>query len=377
VKIGIDALFLRLGKVGGTESYLINLLKGINKINKKHQYYIFVSYNVKDKFDSFPKRFKIIVCGFNNNNRWRRIIYQNIVLPKVIKKMNLDIMFFPTYVRCLGGLSDIKVISNIHDLQYLHYPRNFGLLKRMIFNIFYPASIQKSDKLVSISNFVKDDIVCKFGDRYKDKINTIYNPIDFEEIHKVNKPELLKKFDIDADKYILSVASLLPHKNIITLIKAFDWLLKIKRVRLKLILVGLIGKSTRLIMKTIEKYKIEDKVVILGYVTSDVLSTLYKNAKLFISPSLFEGFGMPVIEAMFSNVPVITTKEASLPEVTMNKAFYYYLPRDYKRLALKIREVLECYPPDSYLSKLSDEVYKKYNKERIAADYINLFESLI
>lgn len=376
MKIGIDALFLRPGKVGGSESYLRNLLKGFSLIDKENEYYIFTSINNYNTFEFNTNNFHLVKCNIDNSNRVKRLYYQNVKLPKQIKKIELDLMFFPTYTRCLDSLNKIKIVSNIHDLQYKHFPEYFSFSKKLVFKIFYPLSIKKSDCLISISNFVKKDVIQYFGQKYSNKIKTIYNPIDFNGIGIVTSEENLKCFNVDSKKYILSVASLLPHKNITTLIKAFNYFIN-QSGDYKLILVGIKGRSTNTVTSLIREFKIEDKVIVTGFVSNEILAALYQNAVLFVSPSLFEGFGMPLVEAMYSKVPVITTREASLLEVTMNKSFYYEPAKDSKILAQKILEVLKNYPSDEELAKLAKEVYQRYNVRKITKEYIEYFKEVI
>lgn len=381
MRVLIDGLFLRKNKVGGTESYLRNLLKGFSSLEKNNIYYLFLSQNTANEinFDFDRNKFKIISCNIDNSNRFNRLIYQNFILPQKIKKINPDIMFFPTYTRCINSLNGVKVVSNIHDLQYKYYPEYFSLTKKLIFNIFYPTSIKKSDYLISISNSVKNDIINFFGNKYKDKIKTIHNPIDFDKISKSEDVNPLNNIDVEKKNYLLSVASLLPHKNIKTLVKAFNYYNENNNNNnnLKLILVGLKDKSTNKITKLIKELELQKKIIIPGYVSNETLASLYSNALIFISSSKFEGFGMPPIEAMYNNIPVITTRCASLPEVTLEEAYYYDPPDDYKKLANKINEVINEYPSDEKLNEIADKVYKNYNLKKIAQEYINFFEEVL
>lgn len=377
IKVAIDLLFLRPNKVGGTESYLRNLLKGFQTLDDKNNYYLFVSKNNCRQFEIDYKNFNVIKCNIDNSNRLCRLIYQNTILTKKIKNINPDIMFFPTYTRSINKLKGITTVSNIHDLQYKYYPEYFNIAKKIIFNIFYPASIKKSDYLINISDSVRNDIIKFFGNKYSNKIKTIHNPIDFDKISNDNSIESLKRVDVEKSKYILSVASLLPHKNITTLIKAFNYYDEIYNNGLKLVLVGLKDKSTNIITELISEFDLENKVIIPGYVSNEVLASLYFNALIFISPSKFEGFGMPPIEAMYNNIPVITTRCASLPEVTLEEAYYYDPPDDYEKLANKISEVINNYPSDEKLNKIANKVYRNYNLKKIAQDYINFFEEVL
>lgn len=243
-KIGIDLLWVRAGKVGGTESYIKNLLRGLQLIDEDNDYYLFVSLSNVDSFSFINAlNFHKVLCKINNNNKFLRIIYTNLILPWEINKLHLDVIFFPTYMRPITKLQ-VYSISNIHDLQYLHYPENFSLIRRLVFDIFYPISLKKSDKIIAISNFVKQDIIRFLGRRIGNldsKIDVIYNPIEFKDIQdeKLAK-DILDKWNLKGKEFIYTVSSMFPHKNLITLLKAFK-LVKNDFKGIKLVISGIGG----------------------------------------------------------------------------------------------------------------------------------------
>ncbi|RAK20391.1 glycosyltransferase involved in cell wall biosynthesis [Anoxybacillus vitaminiphilus] len=376
MRIGIDALYIRPGKVGGTESYLRNLLKGLEDIDQENQYYIFTTETNQETFHFSKENFNKVVCKLDGQNRFKRVFFTNTKLPKLIKNYNLDIMFFPTYIRTITKVKGTKIISNIHDLQYKHYPQYFSLLQKLVFNTFYPISVKKSDKIVAISQFVKEDILTHFPEVKSNKIKVIYNPIDFDSLDVTSETNaLFQRLKLKKNSYILSVASLLPHKNLPTLVKAFSHL-KGDYPDIKLVLVGVKGKSTQTIEEMIRNLGIEGNVIIPGFVTNEELSALYSNAKIYVSTSIFEGFGMPPVEAMYKKIPTITTKCASLPEVTLNKAYYYDDPFSDQQLYEKIKEILECAPDPADLMEYSKLVKGKYSNEKIAYEYLALFNDV-
>lgn len=377
MRIGIDALFIRPGKVGGTESYLRNLLKGLESIDTTNEYFIFTSKSNADTFHFTKKNFTKVQCDIDGLNRFKRVIYTSLELPKIIKKLNLNIVFFPTYIRSAGSLRGIMTISNIQDIQYKHYPQYFSSIQKTIFNLFYPLSLKKSDRIICISDFVKNDIKKKFDHIDNSKLITIYNPIDFGKFDCAvdSSNETIKSlYGLDDKKYILSVASLLPHKNIKTLIKAFAAFKKSDSENYKLVLVGVKGKSTSELIELTAHAGVQDSVVIPGFIKDELLNSLYKNAGLFISSSLFEGFGMPPVEAMYKKIPTITTRCASLPEVTQDKAKYYLNPLDFKELAVEITNTLRHPQTYEQLSIISKDMQSAYDLNIIAQKYKDFFE---
>ena len=378
LKIGIDLLWLRPKKVGGTETYIRNLLKGLQTVDEENKYYLFISQSTKDSFDFVNSpNFHKIVCKVNNENRLLRIIYTNFVLPWKIRKLNLDIMFFPTYMRPFLKMREYS-ISNIHDLQYLHYPENFSYFRRLVFKIFYSVSIRKSDKIIAISNFVKQDIMMHFGKELSNleyKINVIYNPIEFKNI-QVEKyaEEVLAKWNLRKNEFIYTVSSMFPHKNLNTLVKAFA-MLRVKNPGIKLVVSGISGPSRKEFTNILSDLSLADEVIITGYISDLERDTLYANCKCFVFPSVFEGFGMPPVEALWFGVPTIVSDIPVMREVTQNKAIYV---SDYKNPDEWFKILADIFKGENrYIisERAKKELYEAFSIENIAREYLLLFKA--
>lgn len=378
MKMGIDLLWLRPKEVGGTEAYIKNLLKGLQAIDKENEYYLFISQSNKDSFDFVNSvNFHKVFCKINNNNKLLRIIYTNLVLPWKIKKLHLDVVFFPTYMRPIKKLH-VYSISNINDLQYLHYPKNFSLVRRLVFNIFYPISLKKSDKIIAISNFVKQDIIRFFERRIENldsKIVVIYIPIEFKDIqdNKLDK-SVLDKWGLKEKEFIYTVSSMFPYKNLITLLRAFV-LLNNKFNKIKLVISGISGPSLRHLQKFITDFDLKEEVVITGFISDYERDILYANCLCFVFPSIFEGFGMPATEAMLCKVPVIVSDIPVMREVTRNKAIYVPRYMDPEEWFIKLLEIV-LGKVEYSLSEFDRNLFlQKYNIYNIAKLYMNEFKN--
>lgn len=380
MKIGIDALFIRPGKNGGTESYLRNLLKGLEEVDDSNEYYIFTSTNNDDTFQFLNPNFTKVICDVDGNNKFKRVLFSNFKLPSKIKSLKLDVMFFPTYIRCFKDLGDTVTVSNIQDIQYKHYPEYFSVIQKLIFNVFYPLSLRKSDRVICISEHVKNDLISNFAYIKKDKLQVIHNAIDFEKLDELSidaaETSIEQKYGLSPKNYILSVAALSPHKNIDTLVAAFVEFREIHKKDMKLVLVGVSGRSANDLREKVSQNRYKESIIIPGFIEDDMLALLYDQAALFVSTSLFEGFGMPPVEAMYKRIPTITTKCTSLPEVTMGKAVYYDNPLDAKELSLIMNTTINTPPHNQYLEEVSDKLRQSYSLETIAYQYKSFFEKL-
>lgn len=370
-KIYISTLFLFPGKVGGAENYLYNLLKGFVQLNKQKDCILIVNKSIRihDIFSAF----KQIVVDLKVN----RGLY-DYLLAYLIPVNKNDLIFSPNYVTSLLVFKKIKRITTIHDVQYLHFPQFFSWKKRLWLLLSHYLTLQFSDRVICISQNVKHDIIKFFGEKYRNKLEVIYNPIDFQRFSDCDSTST----DKINNKFILSVAAHYPHKNLITLVKAFNIFCE-KNKEYSLILTGqiaknLVGGNLDYFHELEEEIFKNKQIILTGYVDDSYLGYLYKNCDLFVFPSIFEGFGMPPIEAMGFGKPVITTTMASLKEVTMGEAIYVDDAFDATELSQKIDTVIENLDHYTKYAQLkSTKIVNRYKPESIANQYFTLFEDVM
>lgn len=370
MRIGIDLLWVKPQKSGGIEAYIRNLLDGFLEMkNNKNEFILITARDNHMTFNKYLKdsRFKKVICNTNSSNVAKRLLWQNIRLNGVLKKNEIKVCFEPIYSKPLFNFSNIKYITTIHDLQALHYPEYFSRLKYLWLKFSWGRTLKSSEKIIAISNFVKDDIISKYCID-ANKIQVINNPIVVNEnICKFDK--VSKKFNVEENEYYYTVAQLLPHKNLETIIKVIKEI-KEKNLNIpkKLVISGINGKSQSNLFNMIRQYNIENEVIFTGYIDDDERNSLYNNCRAFLFPSIFEGFGMPPVEAMLLGATVITTKETSLYEVTKGKANYVNNPFDVEEWIIIINSV----------SKESKNGYKfkEYSIKNIAQMYLKTFEDI-
>lgn len=375
MKIGIDLLWLRPGKNGGTESYIRNLITGFATYDDRNEYTLFVSRDNADSFNSYTRinpGIRLEICPIDSSNRIIRIAWENLKLDNLAKKTGVDVMFIPVYSMPHKKKSNgIPYVVTIHDLQGLHYPEYFtnirlGFLKRK-----WKYASEEADRIVAISNFTKRDIV----ENYKaasDKVITIYNPVITGESAPISE---LSKWGLKTDEYYYCVSSLLPHKNLYTLIDTFAERFanrKKKGHEEILVISGVGGESVAKaeLVKKIESLGIKDNIRFTGFVSDAERNLLYQNCRAFLFPSVFEGFGMPPIEALMFGRPTVTTEKTCLKEVTCSKAIYVKDPFDTKEWSDAIdRAVSE----DGGFGLYGES--DRFDLENITREYLEIFES--
>lgn len=365
--IGINLLWIKPNKSGGIESYIRNLLDGLMKYNKDNfKFILFVSKNNCYTFDKYfkCKNLQKSICNVNSLKVAKRIIWENLFLSRKCIKNNVSVLFTPVYSKPVINKKGIKYITTIHDLQALHYPEYFSLFKYLWLKFAWKRCAKTSDKIIAISKFVKNDIIEKLNIS-DTKIKVIYNPIVKSKVIE-DFSTIKNKYNIAENKYFYTVSSMLPHKNLKTLLYVMKEI-KEKNLDLpkKLVISGVGGKSENTVKILIKRLGIENSITITGFVSNEERDCLYKNANIFLFPSIFEGFGMPPIESLMSGTPVVTTKCTSIPEVTENKAIYVNDPVDVNDWIQKIWIGIN--------KKQNKELFDRYCLENVSKAYLKEF----
>lgn len=367
----ISGVFLYPGRVGGAENYFYNLLSGIKKLGRQDEFKITINETVPvsaeelQDFETIKKNIRI--------NRGISDYFPNLFFGKI----KSHLYFSPNYITPFFKFKNTKTITVIHDLQYKHFPHFFSRKKRIWLYVSILNTLNKADKVVCISNFVREDIESHFGKKYSNKLTVIPNPIDLNRFNFEEEPMDL----IGSKKYILSVCAHYPHKNLLTLINAFKEFHK-THSDYELILVGqlsknLVSSNSSYGQELTESIENNSFIKVTGYLSDPQLGSMYHNCSFFVFPSSFEGFGMPPVEAMCFGKPVITCDVTSLKEVTLGKAIYIKDPSNSNEFLLRMVEVADDI--DSYSAKFNSykkQVIDTYSPEVIAKQYLDVFDEL-
>ncbi len=346
MKIAIYLGWIRHNACGGVESFTRNLLDGFLSLPDQNDYVLICSIDNKESFTHYGKdsRVSIVDTGCITTDLKGTIFYENFKLDRLLNKLNVSVCFVPTY-RIPLFLKKHRYIGVIHDLQVCHYPEYFSRFRRNWIIFGSKRCAQSAYRTITISDFVRNDIIQRFNCD-ENRIITIHNPIlpnqEFEDFSIISK-----EYGIEAGSYLYTVSALAKHKNVITLLR----LIKLirdrgdKTIPHKLIVSGIgvkkkdadnIDSST--IFSYVSANNLEDFVIFTGFVSDKRRNSLIINSRFFLYPSLFEGFGMPPLEAMKLGANVITTRCTSLPEVTHDLCFYVDNPVDEKEWYNCIRD---------------------------------------
>lgn len=305
MKIGIDGYEANVGQRVGIGRYAYEILSHLYPIAKDHSVTVFLPSPPRPDMPPERENWNYVVTG-------SQFLWTFIGLPRAIKKHPVDVFFSPTHY--IPRFTDIPKVMSIMDISYLKYPELFKPKDLYQLKIWTRYSVGHAAKILTISEASKNDIIKAYGVP-TGKVIVTYPGFDM----KADKGSKTDK------NYILSVGTIQPRKNYTRLIEAFSIFLKDNKQKfsdLKLIIIGKKGWLYEEILAAPKKYGVENKVKFLDFVSDSELPSYYKNALCFALPSLYEGFGLPVLEAMAYKCPVVVSNVSSLPEIAGAAGIY-------------------------------------------------------
>jgi len=376
MKICIDIRSFLIPKTG-VGHYTNNLIHSLLKIDPHNEYHLFYFnfFRKKHNFNfpapnSFLREIKLIpgrACNFI----WRYLDY-----PKIDSLLGtMDLFHFPNFTSVPNKAG--KNIITIHDLSFIRLPQYTEPKNLKYLTKHFLKSLNKADLILADSQFTKNEIIDIFNVSPQ-KIKVVYLGVDslFREKGTVQKiAEVKKKYNLPPH-YLFYVGTLEPRKNIPTILKAYK-IFKDRRPDLphKLVLVGIKGWLYDQIFTDIQKLKIENDTLITGYVEQKDLPLIYQGGETLLYPSFYEGFGLPILEAQASSIPVICSKEASIPEVGGNAAVYVET-KNSEEIAAKIEKIISDNAFRKEIITQGLEQSQKFSWEKTAKRTLSLYEKI-
>jgi glycosyltransferase involved in cell wall biosynthesis len=281
----------------------------------------------------------ISLCSsdFSDMNTPRRVFWENFQMPAMASKHDLDVLHVPGFAgprrRCMH-----KKITTVCDLIGMIYPENLAPVSRFYWQKWLPACIKNSDALIAISEHTKRDIVRILGIP-ENKIYVTLLAADpvFRPIYDTEKLEAISQKYRLPENFMLALGTIEPRKNMPRLIEAFANYVNKTDTDLFLVMVGKQDWGYDKVVEIIKKRQIAERIKFTGYIDEDDMPGIYNLAKFFSYPSLYEGFGLPVLEAMACARPVICSNSSSLPEVAQDAAILVD-PLDVKEMEMAIEK---------------------------------------
>jgi len=374
MKIGFDAKRAFLNNTG-LGNYSRDAIRVLSHFFPANTYFLFTpkehkNHNVSflsgctNAFTRTPKSF--INRFFKSYWRSKRVV-KDLVADKI------DLYHGLSHELPLGiEKTDIKTVVSIHDLIFIRYPHLFRAIDRKIYYKKFKSACDRSDKIIAVSKQTKQDIIEIFGIP-EEKIVVVYqgcNDVFHHEVPDQTKREVQKKYNLPED-YILSVGSIEERKNLLTILKTL-----LELPHQKLVVIG-DGKAYKMKCdRFIDTHNLSDRVLFLTGVDSEEMAAVYQNAQMLIYPSIFEGFGIPILEALFSKTPVISSKEGCFVEAGGSYTKYIdpLSVHEMKEAVLDIQHSTDL--QNTMISK-GFEYAQNFTDRKIAANLFQVYNSLL
>jgi len=378
--VGID--IRNIGKKRtGDEAVFFNLAKNLAKIDQKNEYRLFTDITEKSTLDEITGRleiagrssFKIISLRTFNRFSWNFW-----TLPRYLRQNPVDV-YHTQYITPFFVPKRIKIVTTIHDISFNFFPQFIKLADLFFLKILIPLSLKRADKIIAVSKFTRDEIV-KYYKVNPEKIDWVYNAAtdDFLEknVSLGQLEEVRKKYALP-EKFILYLGTMQPRKNLSLLVEAFG---KVKRKipDLKLVMAG--GKNAynfdKEIGKAINRNYLSEDVIFPGFVTESEKLAFFRLAKAFCFPSLYEGFGIPILEAFSAGTPVVASAIPVHHEIA-GPAGLFFEASNSDALAEKIHEICSDESLRSRLIEKGKVQSGKFSWKTAAEKTLSIYENLL
>lgn len=383
MKIAIDVCDLDHQRIDGTRVYIKNVLERLGEIDQNNQYFL---YHQKDfNPELAPKMFE----NYHERKIPYKFFWTQTRLAYEVLQDKPDVLWMPIQQLPYLVKGKIKTVVTIHDLAFKIFPKDFTFRDRFKLNLFTGYAVKKADRIIAVSESTKNDILRFYPKVDKNKIRVVHHGVDFERYKKsafaeasadkqdarykqisnfrfqistrqpadqnpksksersglrYSKFDIKNSFKIKNSKFILYVGAIQPRKDLVTLVRAFE---KLKKGDgnmgdwndLKLVIVGVPAWKSEETLEYIKKSEYKKDIVLVGQASFEDLSMLYQKAGVFVLPSKYEGFGMPVLEAMAAGTAVVVADNSSLSEIA-GEAALKFKTGDHQELADALRKLL-------------------------------------
>lgn len=367
-------------RLTGIGRVLINILSELAKQYPEDKYALFRNFDFKE-YDNLTQyqNIEIVDVPYTKESGLKNILWHQWLFQKLLKKYKCDIAYIPNFTLLLW--KTIPTIVTIHDLIEYNVPDKFSKA-RMFYRkqVCDPLMAKKSNHILTVSKSSYKDIISYLGVK-PSKLTLTLNATDRNVFKKYSKEKIIpaiKKYNLEYKKYLLFVGTIdFPGKNIKTIIEAFFNLRSKNELNgIKLVIIGKNGFNSKVIYDFVNASPFKDEVIFTGYLNDDDLPKYYAGATIMLYLSLFEGFGLPVLEAMSCATPVICSNTSCFPEI-VEELDVKVPPTDVNAVEEKILKILSNTIYYEILSQRCYEKSLKYSWTESARVYHNVFEQIL
>lgn len=364
MRIGIDARTIQ-GPFTGDSTYWRGLIAGLSRVNSNDEFVLYL--DAKLPRGNVPLADNIKV-RFLRASSWR--LWSAVAFPLTLWKDSVDVAHvqytIPPIVPC-------PVVTSIHDVSFKRHPEFFNPKDRFILDVGVKCATKRAFRILAISTYTKREIT----DLYKvapERVSVIYPGVDEQFApgdRLASRTFIQEKYGINAP-FILTLGVIQPRKNLPTLVKGFAKLRASQEFEHKLVVAGKYGWKEHGLLDLVGELELTQDVLFIGYVPQEDLPALYRAADVFVYPSVYEGFGLPPLEAMACGTPVVTGNRSSLPEV-VGEAGIMVDPYDPEAFALAMWNVLSSESLRAEMSQAGLKQAAKFSWDKMATEVLGVY----
>ena len=375
MNVAINTLIITQSS-GGGKTFLTNLVAHIAEIDKHNIYYLIVSGLNESLFGNVGENFKKVTVPLRSNNRPLRGFYQQILVPYYVAKHKVDVLLsYGNIATLFPGCKQAVIVDGAQTLRGTrrrYAPGTVSRIRTIYFDVMLPLSLKRASCVITVSEFMKKELV-NGGGIPAQKVTVIHEGIDDKhfstEHNEAEAPGLPRP-------YILFLSDLHKHKNADKLIYAFAILKRRSDIPHKLVIVGRdYGNTGKMLRQQAHRLGVTENTIFTGPVPHEAVAGVYRNADVFVLPSAFESFGLPVLEAMASGTPVIASNGTAIPEI-LGDAGLTVDPADVEGLADSLHSVITDRRLRDSLVRKGYERARSFTWERAARDTVKVLEDL-
>ena len=368
--IAVNTRFLITGELEGYGNFIFETFKRITRNNPEHQFIFIFDRPFDDRF-VFGENVNAVVTGPAARHPLLWKLWYDVKVPAVLKKYKADV-----FVSCDGFCSlhtKVPQCLLVHDLAFLHHPSFIKKSHLFYYKRYTPKFLNKATSIATVSEFIKQDIITKYKTDV-DKIDVVFEGANeiFQPVSDEDKISTKNKYT-EGKEYFLYAGSIAPRKNLTKLLKAFSVFKKRQQTNMKLVIAGRLDRKYESFKENLKSYKYRNDVLMTGFLEEGDLVKIMGSACGFVYPSLYESFGVLVLEAMRCDVPVITTANSAMQEITKDAALYADV-NNHTDIAEKMMMLYKDENLRKELIQKGKQVAAEYNWDRTA---VLLWQSIL
>lgn len=362
MKIAVNTRYLLPAYLEGCGNFIFEVFSRLARRFPQHEFVYIFDRPFDQRFIT-SSNIKAVVVGPPARHPLLWKLWYDIKIPVVLRKQKADV-----FVSADGFCSLTTHVPQclvVHDLAFLHHPSYINRTQLFYYKRYTPYFLKKAASIATVSSFSKRDIVTSYGID-PERIDVVYNGVrdGFKPLDELRRQEIRDRYT-EGKNFFLCSGAIQPRKNLINLLKAFSVFKKRQKSDWKLVLAGRLAWKHDQFTASLKKYKYRADVVLTGYIPDSELETLTASAYALVYPSLWEGFGVPVLEAMRCRIPVLTSVDSSMAEIAGDAALYAS-PGDYQDIAEKM---MRLYKDEALCSRMKEKgaaIAASYSWDRTA-----------